>query len=119
MLKETVFNSRDNKIVLGLVLDGVEISADDLTKVIIKLVDDDGNIVTVDSSDAGTISRAAFDFHTEASIVDQILPVLSMKLGGESIAARDDYIATFTLYSSTYPLGLVWDDTLAISVVDP
>lgn len=116
MLRETIYLDTDNTIVLGLLIDGVEYAADQLSRIVIKLQDDDGNTpITIDSD----ISTGAFKFDEKAAVLDQVITVVVLELGGESIPARDDYIATFTLYSPSWTNGIVWDDKLAISVVDP
>jgi hypothetical protein len=113
MLRETIYLGRENYIVLGLLIDGVEWSAAYLQRVTLTLQDDDGNApITIDSD----ISPDAFSWDKSASMLDAVNPALIMKLGFEAIPPRDDYIGTLTVYTTTGPAGWVWDDRISIVV---
>ena len=114
MIRENVYTNQGNEIILGLVIDGVEWSAETITRVVLTLTNDDGGVVTIDSA----IAAAAFDWTTTAAVLDDIVTVLTLTLGGQSIPIRDDYICALTIYSTTLGgvVGIVWDDTLALNV---
>jgi len=115
-IRERVYNGRDNSIVLGLLVDGSEWSAAAITRVVLTLEDDDGNPPVVIDSDS---SPSAFDWTDEAAVLDNVVPVLTMTLGAESIPARDDYVGTLVVYATTLDgnNGTVWDDKLSIEVL--
>ena len=116
MIRETVYLGTDNEIVLAALIDGVEWSASSLTRIVISMIDDDGNETILDSSDGG-IDPDTFDWTTQTDVLDSTINVITLKLGKENITVRDDYVATLKLYAPTFPSGIIWDDKLSLKVV--
>ena len=115
MIREKVYNGLDNEITLGLLIDGSEWSPAALTRVVLSLQNDDGDAATV--IDSATATAGSMTWDQQATVLDNIVEVLVLKLGGESIPARDDYTGTLTLYDATFPNGKVWDDKISLEVI--
>ena len=116
-LQETVYLNRDNAIKLGLTVDGAPISATNLTRVVVKLTDDDGNVSTFDS----TTDTSAFDWTTEtAQVSDTETGILVIKLQDATTppAVGDDYVLNLIVYDTNNPNGIHWDSPFPVRVID-
>ena len=116
-LQETVYLNRDNAIKLGLTVDGLPISAATLTRVVVKLTDDDGNVSTFDS----TTDTNAFDWTSEtAQVSDTTTGILVIKLQDATTppAVGDDYTLDLIVYDALSPSGIHWDSPFPVRVVN-
>jgi len=116
-LQEKIYLSRDNAIKLGLTADGAPVDAASLTKVVVKLTDGDGTVVSYDS----TTNVNAFDFTTQtAQVSDTVTGILVIKLQNASIppVAGDDYTLDLILYDAANVNGIHWDSPFPVQVID-
>lgn len=116
-LQETIYLNRDNAIKLGLTVDGVPFDASTLTRVVVKLTDDDGNITTIDSS----TDPSAFDYTSEtAQVSDTTTGILVLKLqdAASPPTVRDDYTLDLVLYDAFNANGINWDSPFPVRVVN-
>lgn len=116
-LQETVYLNRDNAIKLGLTVDGAAISASYITRVVVKLTDDDGNVTSFDSA----TDTSVFDWDTETALVsDTETYILVIKLQDAATPpdVGDDYVLDLILYDSLNPNGIHWDSPFPVRVVD-
>lgn len=115
-LQEKVYLNRDNSIKLGLTADGVPVSANSLTKVIVKLTNDAGTITSFNSdSDVN-----AFDFLTETGQVgDTITGILVIRLqdAGTPPTAADDYFMDVILFDAANVNGIHWGSPFPVQVI--
>lgn len=115
-LREKVYLNRDNSIRLGLTADGVPVDAWTLTRVIVKLTNGDGTVLTYDS----TTSPNAFDFSTQqAQVSDTTTGILVIRLQNATSPppARNDYTADLILYDAANPNGVRWDTPFPVQVI--
>ena len=116
-LQEKVFLNRDNAIKFGLTADGTPVNAATLTRVILKLLDDDGNTYTFDSSSDPNV----FDWTTEtAQVVDTVTGILLIKMQDSTSPppVGDDYTASLIMYDSANTNGVHWDSPFAVQVIN-
>jgi len=116
-LQEKVYLNRDNAIKLGLTADGAVINANTLTRVIVKLTNGAGTVLTFDSN----TDVNAFDFTTEtAQVSDTVAGILVIKLQEASSppAAADDYTMDLILYDAANVNGIHWDSPFPVQVID-
>jgi len=116
-LKEKIYLGRDNAIKLGLTADGAPVNAASLTRVVVKLTDEDGTVTTFDSSGA---DAAAFDWTSEtAQVSDTTTGILSIKLqdANSPPTAGTDYTFDLILYDPANADGIHWDTPFPVEVV--
>lgn len=116
-LREKVYLNRDNSIKLGLTADGRAISAESLTRVIVKLTNDAGTVTTFDSD----TDVNAFDWTSEtAQVSDTVTGILIVKLQDAVTppAAADDYMFDLILYDVVNTSGVHWDAPFPVQVID-
>lgn len=115
-LQEKIYLDRDNAIKLGLTADGVPIDASTLTRVVVKLTNDAGTVLTFDSD----IDASVFDFLTEtAQVSDKVTGILSIKLqdAGSPPAAANDYTLDLIIYDAANTSGIHWDSPFPVQVI--
>lgn len=115
-LREKVYLSRDNSIKLGLTADGAPVDASTLTRVIMKLTNEDGGVLTYDSN----TNANAFDWTTQsAQVSDTTTGILVIQLQNATTPppARNDYTASLILYDAANPNGVYWDAPFAVQVI--
>ena len=115
-LQEKIYLNRDNSIKLGLTADGAVIDARILTRVIMKLTNENGTVITFDSN----TDVNAFDFTSEeAQVSDTTTGILSIKLQDAVTppAAGDDYTADLILFDSDNTNGIHWDSPFPVQVI--
>jgi hypothetical protein len=115
-LQEKIYLNRDNAIKLGLTADGLPINAATLTKVIAKLTNEAGTVITFDS----TTDVNAFDYSTEtAQVSDTVTGILVIKLQDAVAppAAGTDYTMDLILYDTANVNGIHWDSPFPVQVI--
>lgn len=116
-LQETIYLNRDNAIKLGLTVDGAPVSAANMTRVVVKLTDDDGNVTTFDSN----TDVNAFDWTTEtAQVSDVQTGILIIKLQDAVTppTVGDDYVLDLIVFDALNPNGIHWDSPFPVRVVN-
>ena len=116
-LQEKIYLNRDNAIKLGLTADGLPVSAATLTKVIAKLTNEAGTVITFDS----TTDVNAFDFTSEtAQVSDTVTGILVIKLQNASSppVAGSGYTLDLILYDAANVNGIHWDSPFPVQVID-
>ena len=116
---EVVYLQRDNSIKLGLTADGAPVDSRVLTRVVMTLTDDDGNVTTFDSANPN--QTAVFDFTTELGQVSDVqtgILIIKLQNASPQPAPGNDYTANLILYDTQNPNGIYWDDPFPLRVVD-
>jgi hypothetical protein len=115
-LQEKIYLSRDNAIKLGLTADGAPVNASTLTRVIVKLTNENGTVLTFDSQ----VDTNAFDWTSEtAQVSDTVTGILSIKLQDAVTppAAGTDYTFDLILYDLSNVNGIHWDSPFPVQVI--
>lgn len=116
-LQEKIHLQRDNSIKLGLTADGQPISAAVLTRVIVKLTDDNDTVTSFDSSgpDGG-----AFDYSSEtAQVSDTVTGILIIRLQDAAAPpVAGDYTMDIILFDAANVNGIHWDSPFPVQVID-
>jgi hypothetical protein len=115
---ETVYLQRDNSIKLGLTADGDAVDTRTLTRVVLKLTNEDDDTST--SYDSST-DPDVFDFLNEvAQVSDTTTGILVIKLQDASLppSVGDNYRANLIVYDSQNPDGIYWDASFPVRVIN-
>jgi hypothetical protein len=103
MIREKVYNDRDNVVSVGLVADGIQQDITGTTRMTLR--------VGKDLLDSAKISNI-FDWTTNGATGR-----LDMANLGHQSLKEGEYTAQLTLYDASYTSGLVWDHMI-LEVID-
>lgn len=107
MNRELIYSGRDNTIDLVLTADKVPVDLAAVTRVTVAV-----GATTVDSA----LNPSAFQWPVSRTLNGKPVTAMLLKFGAVGLTAGD-YRGRLTVYDIDHPNGLVWTETLPLTVV--